>query len=80
MKDEFDSLNILAHESAKPKVEYLTRELYVQAGRKFDRRQLLGMGALAIIAAACGGTTTTGGGGQPTGTGPSASTLAGKPI
>jgi spermidine/putrescine transport system substrate-binding protein len=80
MKDEFDSLNILAHESAKPKVEYLTRELYLQAGRRFDRRQLLGMGALAIIAAACGGTTTSGGGGQPTGTGPSASTLAGKPI
>jgi spermidine/putrescine transport system substrate-binding protein len=80
MKDECDSLNILAHESTKPKVEYLTRELYVQAGRRFDRRQLLGMGALAIIAAACGGTTTSGGGGQPTGTGPSASTLAGKPI
>ena len=38
MKDEFDSLNILAHESAKPKVEYLTRELYIQAGRRFDRR------------------------------------------
>jgi spermidine/putrescine transport system substrate-binding protein len=80
MKDEqHDSLNILAHESAKPKVEYLTRELYTHAGRTFDRRQLLGMGALAIIAAACGGTTTSGGG-QGTGTGPSASTLAGKPI
>jgi spermidine/putrescine transport system substrate-binding protein len=80
MKDEFDSLNIIAHESAKPKVEYLTRELYLQAGRKFDRRQLLGMGALAIIAAACGGTTTSGGGGEGTGTGASGSTLAGKPI
>jgi spermidine/putrescine transport system substrate-binding protein len=80
MKDELDSLNILAHESAKPKVEYMTRELYLQAGRKFDRRQLLGMGALAIIAAACGGTTTSGGGGEGTGTGASGSTLAGKPI
>lgn len=80
MTDELDSLNILAHESAKPKVEYLTRELYLQAGRRFDRRQLLGMGALAIIAAACGGTTTTGGGGQGTGTGTSGSTLGNRPI
>ena len=80
MKDELDSLNILAHESAKPKVEYLTRELYLQAGRTFDRRQLLGMGALAVIAAACGGTTSTGGGGQATDTGPGGSTLEGQPI
>jgi spermidine/putrescine transport system substrate-binding protein len=81
MKEELDSLNILAPTSAKPKVEYLTRELYMQAGRRFDRRQLLGMGALAIIAAACGGTTTSGGGGGGTSasTGPT-DTLGNRPI
>jgi spermidine/putrescine transport system substrate-binding protein len=80
MKEEPDVLKILAPTEVKPKLEYLTREIYRQAGRRFRRRELLGLGALALLAAACGGKTTTGGGvGTTPGTGPT-DTLAGKPI
>jgi spermidine/putrescine-binding protein len=80
MNDERDELNILAPNTTKPKLDYLTRELYIQAGRRFDRRQLLGLGALAIIAAACGGKTSSGGGGGGTTNTQATDTLGNKPI
>jgi len=80
MNDERDELNILAPTTTKPKLDYLTRELYIQAGRRFDRRQLLGLGALAIIAAACGGKTSSGGGGGGTTNTQATDTLGNKPI
>jgi spermidine/putrescine transport system substrate-binding protein len=78
-----DTLNILAPTSAKPKLQYLHRQLYRDAGERsgLSRRELLGLGALGLIAAACGGSTNAGGGGG--GSSPSSgggNTLAGKPI
>jgi spermidine/putrescine transport system substrate-binding protein len=80
--DPKDSLNILAPRRAKAKIEYLERELYrTAAERGFSRRELLGLGALGLLAAACGGSTSAGGGGKPsTSGGTPADTLAGKPI
>ena len=79
------SLNILAPESAKPKLAYLRRELYANAAERtgLSRRELLGLGALGLIAAACGGSTSAGGGGGGGGSTPTAGggdTLAGKPM
>jgi spermidine/putrescine transport system substrate-binding protein len=78
-----DTLNILAPASAKPKLDYLHRQLYRDAAERsgLSRRELLGLGALGLIAAACGGSTNAGGGGggssAPAGVG---DTLAGKPM
>ena len=60
-----DTLNILAPTSAKPKLDYLHRQLYRDAAERsgLSRRELLGLGALGLIAAACGGSTNAGGGG-----------------
>ena len=65
MTDPRDSLNILAPASAKPKLDYLHRELYRDAAERsgLNRRELLGLGALGLLAAACGGSTNAGGGG-----------------
>ncbi len=79
-----DTLNILAPESAKPKLQYLHRQLYRDAAERsgLSRRELLGLGALGLIAAACGGSTNAGGGGGGGGSAPSGggNTLAGKPV
>jgi spermidine/putrescine-binding protein len=80
-----DSLNILAPTSAKSKLDYLHRQLYRDAAERsgLSRRELLGLGALGLIAAACGGSTNAGGGGGNGGSSPSGgggNTLAGKPI
>jgi spermidine/putrescine transport system substrate-binding protein len=80
-----NSLNILAPESAKPKLAYLRRELLANASERsgLRRSELLGLGALGLLAAACGGSTNAGGGGGG-GTTPASSgggnTLAGKPM
>jgi spermidine/putrescine transport system substrate-binding protein len=79
-----DSLNILAPTSAKSKLDYLHRQLYRDAAERsgLSRRELLGLGALGLIAAACGGSTNAGGGGDG-GSSPSSgggNSLAGKAI
>jgi spermidine/putrescine transport system substrate-binding protein len=79
-----DSLNILAPTSAKSKLDYLHRQLYRDAAERsgLSRRELLGLGALGLIAAACGGSTNAGGGGNG-GSSPSSgggNSLAGKAI
>jgi spermidine/putrescine transport system substrate-binding protein len=77
-----DSLNILAPATAKPKLDYLTREVRINAvERGFSRREVLGLGALGLLAAACGGSTSAGGGGGATSTGGNGgNTLAGQPF
>jgi spermidine/putrescine transport system substrate-binding protein len=81
-----DQLNILAPASAKPKLAYLRRQLYRDAAERsgLSRRDLLGLGALGLLAAACGGSTNAGGGGGGGGGGGSSAgggdTLAGKPM
>jgi spermidine/putrescine-binding protein len=55
MNDNQDSVRILAPSSAKPRLDYLTRELYEQAGRVYTRRDLLGAGAMALLAAGTAG-------------------------
>jgi spermidine/putrescine transport system substrate-binding protein len=79
-----DSLNILAPRSAKSKLDYLHRQLYRDAAERsgLSRRELLGLGALGLIAAACGGSTNAGGGGGGGSTAASGggNTLAGKPM
>ena len=84
MTEPRDSLNILAPARVKPKLDYLHRELYRNAAERsgLNRRELLGLGALGLLAAACGGSTNAGGGGG--GSTPASSgggdTLAGKPM
>jgi spermidine/putrescine-binding protein len=82
--DPRDSLNILAPTSAKPKLDYLRRQLYRDAADRsgLNRRDLLGLGALGLLAAACGGSTNAGGGGGGGGASSAAGgdTLAGKPM
>jgi spermidine/putrescine-binding protein len=83
--DPRDSLNILAPTRAKPKLDYLRRELYRNAAERsgLNRRELLGLGALGLLAAACGGSTNAGGGGGGSGASSTAGggdSLAGKPI
>ena len=75
-----DDLRILAPREAKPKFDYLHREVQRAAGRRIDRRQALGLGGMAILAAAaaaCGG--SSGGSGSGSSSSPS-DTLAGKPL
>jgi spermidine/putrescine transport system substrate-binding protein len=83
--DPRKSLNILAPTSARPKLDYLRRQLYRDAAERsgLNRRDLLGLGALGLLAAACGGSTNAGGGGGGGGGSTPAAggdTLAGKPI
>jgi spermidine/putrescine transport system substrate-binding protein len=82
--DPRKSLNILAPTSAKPKLDYLRRQLYRDAAERsgLNRRELLGLGALGLLAAACGGSTNAGGGGGGGGSTPASggNTLAGKPM
>jgi spermidine/putrescine-binding protein len=76
-----DVLNIIAPRELKPKLDHLARQVYRDASFKLNRRDLIGAGAVALLAAACGGTTSAGGGGgntsAPAG---NANTLAGKPM
>jgi spermidine/putrescine transport system substrate-binding protein len=77
-----DELNILAPREAKPKLDYLHREVQRAAGRPLDRRQALGLGGMALLAAAaaaCGSTGTTSGTAKSSSSG-SANPLAGKPL
>jgi spermidine/putrescine transport system substrate-binding protein len=71
MSDKPDAVNILAPEAAKPRLDYLTRELYDQASRVYTRRQLVGAGATALLAAGLAGAASAS-------RGPRA--LAGQPI
>src|ERR1700749_2397575 len=59
MNADHDQLNILAPRAAKPKFDYLPREVQRAAGRPVTRRQALGLGGMALFAAACGSTATT---------------------
>jgi spermidine/putrescine-binding protein len=76
-----DVLNIIAPRELKPKLDVLTRGLYRDASFRLSRRELIGAGAVALLAAACGGTTSAGGGGGST-SAPAGNTdtLAGKPM
>jgi spermidine/putrescine transport system substrate-binding protein len=83
--DPRKSLNILAPTSAKPKLDYLHRQLFRDAAERsgLNRRELLGLGALGLLAAACGGSTNAsggGGGGGGSSAAPGGNTLAGKPM
>jgi spermidine/putrescine transport system substrate-binding protein len=78
-----DELRILAPREAKPKLDYLHREVQRAAGRRISRREALGLGGMAMLAAAaaaCGSTTTTGGGGSPAASGGASGALSGKPL
>jgi spermidine/putrescine transport system substrate-binding protein len=82
MTDQRDSLNILAHVQAKPRLDALHRNVERAAGRRLNRRDALSLAGLALLTAACGGTTTSNGGnsggaGSKTSGG---SSLAGKPV
>jgi spermidine/putrescine transport system substrate-binding protein len=78
MNTEPDGLNILAPRSAKPKLDYLYREVQRAAGRPLDRRQALGMGGMALLAVAAAACSTSTGG-SPQGSS-SSDALAGKPL
>jgi spermidine/putrescine transport system substrate-binding protein len=81
-----DELHILAPIEAKPKFDYLHREVQRAAGRRIDRRHALGLGGMAILAAAaaaCGGSSggsSGSGGGGASGSSAAAGALAGKPL
>src|SRR6201987_5615727 len=75
-----DELSILGPRAAKPKLDYLHREVQRAAGRPLDRRQALGLGGMALLAAAaaaCGSSSTTSSTAKSSG---SANPLAGKPL
>ena len=87
MRDEQrdPEFRVLAHEHARPKIEYMKRAVRDPEGYGITRRQLLAMGGAAALvgfAAACGASTNqNGGGGAASTASPSASsTLAGKPM
>jgi spermidine/putrescine transport system substrate-binding protein len=76
-------LRILAPREAKPKLDYLHREVQRAAGRRISRREALGLGGMAMLAAAaaaCGSTTTSGGGNSPAASAGASGALAGKPL
>jgi spermidine/putrescine transport system substrate-binding protein len=81
MNRDQDELNILAPREAKPKMDYLHREVQRAAGRPLDRRQALGLGGMALLAAAAAacGSTSTSGTAKSSSSG-SANPLAGKPL
>jgi spermidine/putrescine transport system substrate-binding protein len=74
-----DTLNIIAPYEAKPKLDSLTRQLYHDASLRLSRRELIGAGAVALLAAACGGSSGTSSS-SPSSSAANADTLAGKPI
>jgi spermidine/putrescine transport system substrate-binding protein len=82
MNREPDRLRILAPLGAKPKLDYLHREVQRVTGRPLDRRQALGLGGMALLAAAAAacGSTTTGSGTAKSSSSGSANPLAGKPL
>src|SRR5579862_3056612 len=79
-----DELHILAPIEAKPKFDYLHREVQRAAGHRIDRRQALGLGGMAILAAAaaaCGGSSGgSSSGGSSSSSSSSSDALAGKPL
>ena len=81
MNRDQDELNILAPREAKPKLDYLHREVQRAAGRPLDRRQALGLGGMALLAAAAAacGSASTSGTAKSSSSG-SANPLAGKPL
>ena len=81
MNRDQDELNILAPREAKPKLDYLHRQVQRAAGRPLDRRQALGLGGMALLAAAAAacGSTSTSGTAKSSSSG-SANPLAGKPL
>jgi spermidine/putrescine transport system substrate-binding protein len=81
MNRDQDELNILAPREAKPKLDYLHREVQRAAGRPLDRRHALGLGGMALLAAAAAacGSTSTSGTAKSSSSG-SANPLAGKPL
>ena len=81
MNRDQDELNILAPREAKPKLDYLHRQVQRAAGWPLDRRQALGLGGMALLAAAAAacGSTSTSGTAKSSSSG-SANPLAGKPL
>jgi spermidine/putrescine transport system substrate-binding protein len=81
MNRDQDELSILAPREAKPKLDYLHREVQRAAGRPLDRRQALGLGGMALLAAAAAacGSTSTNGTAKSSSSG-SANPQAGKPL
>jgi spermidine/putrescine transport system substrate-binding protein len=78
-----DELRILAPIEAKPKFDYLHREVQRAAGYRIGRRRALGLGGMAILAAAaaaCGGGSGGSGGGSGSSSSSSSDALAGKPL
>ena len=79
-----DELRILAPREAKPKLDYLQREVESVVGSRLSRRHALGMAGMAALAmgtvAACGDASTTTDGGASTAAASPSDTLSGKPI
>ena len=77
-----DEMNILVPVEAKPRLDYLHREVEAAAGFRLNRREALGLGGMAllgVVAAACGASTTSGDNPAPSGSA-AAGALAGKPL
>jgi spermidine/putrescine transport system substrate-binding protein len=72
-----DDMNILVPIEAKPRIDYLHRQVEAQGGFLLTRREALGLGGmalvLALVPAACGSSTTSG-------STSASSALAGKPL
>jgi spermidine/putrescine transport system substrate-binding protein len=79
MSEGSDSVKILAPSSAKSRLDYLSRELHEQARRVYTRREVVGLGAMALLAAGFGGAARASGGGGGASTNPT-DTLAGQPF
>ncbi|HEY6397444.1 MAG TPA: spermidine/putrescine ABC transporter substrate-binding protein [Solirubrobacteraceae bacterium] len=77
MTPDRDSLKLLAPATAKPRLDYLQREVQEAAGRRVNRREALGMAGLALLATACG--TSTANTGSPSSTS-GAPSLATRPL
>ena len=77
-----DDMNILVPVEAKPRLDYLHREVESAAGFRITRRQALGLGGMALLSAflaACGASTTTNNP-APAGSASTANPLAGKAL
>jgi spermidine/putrescine transport system substrate-binding protein len=79
MSEGSDSVKILAPSSAMSRLDYLSRELHEQARRVYTRREVVGLGAMALLAAGFGGAARASGGGGGASTNPT-DTLAGQPF
>ncbi|MDQ6816884.1 MAG: spermidine/putrescine ABC transporter substrate-binding protein [Actinomycetota bacterium] len=82
MTNPRDSLRILAPTTAKPKLDYLHREVQDAVGRRLNRREALGMAGMALLATACGTSTAQSSGSASTAgqSSSQSSSLAGKPL